>query len=41
MSVCANQIGFNATLAIIAVWGMVSASSPNFAAIGVFAALCK
>ncbi|WRT69887.1 uncharacterized protein IL334_006878 [Kwoniella shivajii] len=31
--------GFNLTLGITAVFGMISASSPNFAAIGVFAAL--
>ncbi|KAI1445852.1 MFS general substrate transporter [Annulohypoxylon stygium] len=29
---------FNLTLGITAVWGMISASAPNFAAIGVFAA---
>jgi len=34
-----RRIAFNATLGITAVFGMVSASSPNFAAIGVFAAL--
>ncbi|WVR07882.1 hypothetical protein IAU60_004925 [Kwoniella sp. DSM 27419] len=31
--------GFNLTLGVTAVFGMISASSPNFAAIGVFAAL--
>ncbi|KAG6008195.1 hypothetical protein E4U21_004794 [Claviceps maximensis] len=31
--------GFNLTLGLTAVWGMVAASSPNFAAAGVFAAL--
>lgn len=31
--------GFNLTLGITAVFGMISSSSPNFAAIGVFAAL--
>lgn len=30
---------FNLTLGLTAVWGMVAASAPNFAAIGVFAAL--
>ena len=31
--------GFNLTLGLTAVWGMVAASAPNFAAAGVFAAL--
>ncbi|ODO03053.1 hypothetical protein I350_05898 [Cryptococcus amylolentus CBS 6273] len=31
--------GFNLTLGITAVFGMIAASSPNFAAIGIFAAL--
>jgi MFS family permease len=31
--------GFNLTLGVTAVFGMIAASSPNFAAIGVFAAL--
>lgn len=30
---------FNATLGVTAVFGMIAASSPNFAAIGIFAAL--
>lgn len=30
---------FNITLGLAAVWGMIAASAPNFAAIGVFAAL--
>ncbi|KAF2094418.1 transporter [Rhizodiscina lignyota] len=29
---------FNATLGVTAVWGMIAAGSPNFAAIGIFAA---
>lgn len=33
-----RKIGFNATLGAAAVWGMIAAGSPNFAAIGVFAA---
>ena len=31
--------GFNLTLGLTALWGLVAAGSPNFAAIGVFAAL--
>jgi MFS family permease len=31
-------IGFNTTLGITAVWGLIAASAPNFAAIGIFAA---
>lgn len=30
-------MGFNLTLGITAVWGMIAASAPNFAAIGIFA----
>ncbi|POS71700.1 major facilitator superfamily transporter [Diaporthe helianthi] len=33
-----RKIGFNATLGAAAVWGMIAAGSPNFAAVGVFAA---
>lgn len=33
-----RKLGFNATLGTAAVWGMISAGSPTFAAIGVFAA---
>ncbi|KAG5980280.1 hypothetical protein E4U55_004186 [Claviceps digitariae] len=31
--------GFNLTLGLTAMWGMIAASSPNFAAAGIFAAL--
>ncbi|KAL2214403.1 transporter [Sarocladium strictum] len=31
-------IGFNSTLGITAFWGMIAASAPNFASIGIFAA---
>ncbi|KAK5996849.1 MFS siderochrome iron transporter 1 [Cladobotryum mycophilum] len=34
-----RKIAFNMTLGLTAVWGMVAAGSPNFAAIGVFDAL--
>jgi MFS family permease len=34
-----RKLGFNLTLGLTAVWGMVAAGAPNFAAIGTFAAL--
>ncbi|SPN97706.1 related to 4-hydroxybenzoate transporter [Cephalotrichum gorgonifer] len=34
-----RKLAFNLTLGLTAVWGLVAASAPNFAAIGVFAAL--
>lgn len=37
--VIGRKIGFNMTLGITSVFGMVAASSPNFAAVAVFAAL--
>lgn len=34
-----RRFAFNATIGITAVFGMIAAGSPNFAAIGIFAAL--
>ncbi|QPH05217.1 hypothetical protein C2857_002891 [Epichloe festucae Fl1] len=34
-----RKLGFNLTLGLTAVWGMIAASSPNFAAASIFAAL--
>lgn len=33
-----RKIAFNSTLGTAAVWGLIAAASPNFAAIGIFAA---
>ncbi|KAK7423836.1 hypothetical protein QQZ08_008880 [Neonectria magnoliae] len=34
-----RKLAFNLTLGLTAVWGLIAAASPNFAAVGVFAAL--
>ncbi|KAK7402870.1 hypothetical protein QQX98_011355 [Neonectria punicea] len=34
-----RKLAFNLTLGLTAVWGLIAAGSPNFAAVGVFAAL--